>query len=304
MLTDTACLTDAILRPRDRNSACKYGARKDVDDQNQAEQYETRGPSLPLPVFVRRNRVNVNHVRQRFDGLIPAGTPIAIAESGEKQRGSFTGDAGEREKNCRENASIGRRDDNCVDRLPFAGAERHRAFPERVGNSAHEVFGAAQRDGNHHDAEGDAAGERGEMFERQNDERVSEDADDDRRHAVEQVGGVADDESDWAGAEFGEVDGAEEADGNADKGGEKQELGAADDGVGHAAAGFADRSGELGEEVPVDRGAAVVDEIAEDEEEDGDGDEGAKAGHGEHEGAYEFAPAETWTHECAPPRCE
>src|SRR5579862_7999693 len=99
MFTDTACLTDAILRPRDRNSACKYGAREDVDDQNQAEQNETRGPSLALPVFVRGNRVNVDHVWKRFDGLIPAGTPIAIAERGEEQWRGFSGDAGEREKN-------------------------------------------------------------------------------------------------------------------------------------------------------------------------------------------------------------
>ena len=53
-----------------------------------------------------------------------------------------------------------------------------------------------KRDGNHHDAESDAAGQRGEVFEGEHDERVGEDADDDRGNAVEQVGGVADDEGD------------------------------------------------------------------------------------------------------------
>src|SRR5580698_7032342 len=98
MFTDTACLTDAILRPRDRNSASKYRAREDVDDENQAEQNETGGPGLALPVFVRGNRINVNHVRQRFDGLIPAGAPVAIAECGEEERSGFPGDAGESEQ--------------------------------------------------------------------------------------------------------------------------------------------------------------------------------------------------------------
>src|SRR5580704_19353651 len=91
MFTDTACLTDAILRPRDRNSACKYGAREDVDDQNQAEQNESRRPSLPLPVFVGRDRVYVDHVRQGFDGLIPARAPVTIAEGGEQERSGLTG---------------------------------------------------------------------------------------------------------------------------------------------------------------------------------------------------------------------
>src|SRR5579862_10000476 len=118
MFTDTACLTDAILTPRDRNSACKYGAREDVDDQNQTEQNESRRPSLPLPVFVGRDRVYVDHVRQGFDGLIPAGTPVAIAESGEEERSSFSGNASKREQDCGENAAIGRGNDDRVDRLP------------------------------------------------------------------------------------------------------------------------------------------------------------------------------------------
>src|SRR5208282_3709113 len=80
----------------------------------------------------------------------------------------------------------------------------------------------------------------------------------------------------------------------------------ANDGVGHAAAVFTDGGRQLGEEVPVDRGSAVIDEIAEDEEEDGDGDEGAETRHGEHEVAHKFAPAESrvYVHALADPRCE
>ena len=134
------------------------------------------------------------------------------------------------------------------------------------------------------------------MFEGQDDQGVGEDADDDGGDAVEQVCGVADDEGHGAAAEFGEIDAAEETYWHTDERREKKKLGAADDGVGHAAAGFADRSGELGEEGPVDGCSAVVHEIAEDEEEHGHGDEGGQAGHAEHEAADKFAVAQAGGH--------
>ena len=138
--------------------------------KNQAEQDETRGPSLALPVFVRRNGVNIDHVRKRVDGLVPAGAPEAIAEGGEEERSGFAGDASEGEKDGGEDAAIGGGDDDGGDRLPLAGAESHGAFAQRARDGAQELFGAAQRDGNHHDAESESAGERGEMLEGKDDE--------------------------------------------------------------------------------------------------------------------------------------
>src|SRR5437879_9046878 len=134
------------------------------------------------------------------------------------------------------------------------------------------------------------------MFERKNDEGVSENADDDGRDAVEQVGGVANNEGSGAAAEFREINGAKESDGNADKRGHQQELRAAEDGVGHAAAGFADRHGQLGKEVPTNGCSAVINEVAKDEEEDGNRNHGTYTGHGEHEVAHEFAPAKPGVH--------
>src|SRR5260370_1276916 len=63
---------------------------------------------------------------------------------------------------------------------------------------------------------------------------------------------------------------------------------------------------KVGEEVRTDGRRTVIDEIAEDEEEHGNGDQGTHAGHGQHEAAYELAPAETGAHACAVPlpRCE
>src|SRR5260370_803946 len=54
--------------------------------------------------------------------------------------------------------------------------------------------------------------------------------------------------------------------------------------------------GQLGKEVPTDGSSAVVDEVTKNEEEHGNSDEGADTGHGQHEAAYKFAPAETRAH--------
>ena len=62
------------------------------------------------------------------------------------------------------------------------------------------------------------------------------------------------------------------------------------DGIGHAAAGLSDGLGQLGEEIPVHVFAAVVDEIAENKEQHGDGDQRAKAGQAEHHDIHRLAP--------------
>src|SRR5882762_4359645 len=134
------------------------------------------------------------------------------------------------------------------------------------------------------------------MLEGQDDQAVSKNADDNGRHTVEQVGGIANDEGGGAAAEFREIDGAEETDRNADEGSEQKQLAAANNGVGHAAASFADRRGQLGKEVPTDRCSAVIDEVAEDQEEHRNGNQGAHAGHGEHETAHKLAPAQPRAH--------
>src|SRR5271163_469595 len=102
------------------------------------------------------------------------------------------------------------------------------------------------------------------MFDGQDYERVSEDADYDGGDAVEQVSGVTHNERESFAAEFGEVDAGEQADGQAHHCGEKQQLEAADDSVSHAAAGFADGFRKLSKEIQAERRAAVPDQVAED----------------------------------------
>ena len=71
--------------------------------------------------------------------------------------------------------------------------------------------------------------------------------------------------------------------------GEQQQLGAADDGVGHAAAGFADRRRQLGEEVQGEAAAAVDEQIPQDEDQGSGGEQGAQSGDGQHDGVDCFA---------------
>ena len=74
---------------------------------------------------------------------------------------------------------------------------------------------------------------------------IGENTDDDGRHTVEQVRSVAHDECHGATAELREIDRPQEADGDADEGGQKKQLPAADDGIGHTATGFPDGTGSL-----------------------------------------------------------
>src|SRR5260370_4551560 len=249
-----------------------------------------------MPIIGRSERISIDHHRQGSSGLFPARAPELIAKGGKEERRGFPSDASEGQEDSGQNAAIRSGDDDSGNRLPFAGAEGHGAFSESVWDGAKKFFGAAQGDGNHHQAQSEAAGECGVLLERVNGKAVSKNADDDGGHAVEQVRGITDNKSGGAAAEFGEIDGAKKSDGNPKDRGKQKQLGAAEDGVGHAAAGLADGSGELGEKVPTDGSSAVIDEISKNEEKDGNGDQGTHAGHRQHEAAHKFAPAEMRAH--------
>src|SRR5204862_551076 len=107
---------------------------------------------------------------------------------------------------------------------------------------------------------------------------------------------ITNNKSGGAAAEFGEIDGPEKSDGNTKEGGKQKHLGAAEDGVGQAAARFTDGNRQFGEEIPVDGSSTMNSEISKNEEKDGNGNQSAHAGHGQHEAAYKFAPAETRAH--------
>src|SRR5713226_10257629 len=136
-----------------------------------------------MPIIIWSDGVSKDHDRQRSGGLIRARAPETIAKGGEEERGGFTGDAGESQQNGGEDATISGWHDDRGDGFPPARAEGHGGLAQSVGHSVKKLFGAAQGDGNHHEAECEAAGKRGEMLEGQDNEAVSKNADDNGGHA-------------------------------------------------------------------------------------------------------------------------
>ena len=79
-----------------------------------------------------------------------------------------------------------------TDGSPLRHAQAEGSFADRVWDGRQHLFGGAGDGGDHHDGEGDAAGQRGEVLLLDDDERVDGDAHHDRRNAVEHVGGESD----------------------------------------------------------------------------------------------------------------
>ncbi len=93
---------------------------------------------------------------------------------------------------------------------------------------------------------------------------VGNDADHDRRHAVEHVRNKANGIAEAIAAIFRQVNPGTDAERNAQQAGDRQNQYRTDDGIRHAAADFARRHGSLRQEGPVDRTYALVDQVAED----------------------------------------
>ena len=231
-------------------------------------------------VVVRRDCVPVNLEGQRGDGPVEGNAPVGVAKGGEDEGGGFSGDAGEGQHAAGNDAGRCGLDGNGEDGAPVGNAEGQGCFADGMGHHEEHFFRGAGDGGDHHDAQGDAAGDGGEGHGRGNDESVDGHAHDDGGDAVEDVGGESDGVGQLGSAtEFSEEDAAADADGDSDEAGEAEQDAGADDGVGHAAADFAFRLGDLGKESHVQRAGAFVNEIAEDGEQRGDDQNGG--GHGE-----------------------
>src|SRR6266436_1682981 len=159
--TDKAGLTVACMsRPRNGDAPGKNGPSHDINDKNQAKQDKPGGPRLAVPVIIRSEGISIDHHRQGSSGLFPPRAPELIAQGGKEERRGFASNAGEGEQNSGEDAAISGRDNDGGDGFPLAGAEGHGGFAQSVGNTAKKLFRATQGDRNHHQAEGESAGER------------------------------------------------------------------------------------------------------------------------------------------------
>src|ERR1700688_1858220 len=93
--------------------------------------------------------------------------------------------------------------------------------------------------------------------------RVSNDADHDRRNAIQYVGGESNDIAETVAAKLGDVNASPHSDRHAENARESKNKSGADDSVRHSAARFANRFRSLGEERPVDRAHSPVDKVGE-----------------------------------------
>src|SRR6266436_1189666 len=83
-----------------RTPACK-NSNHNVNAKNPGDEDEGAGPSLAMPIVVRRDGVSKNLQRQRGDRLTQVMIPKSVPESGEKERRRFAADA----RQCQQNAS-------------------------------------------------------------------------------------------------------------------------------------------------------------------------------------------------------
>ena len=84
--------------------------------------------------------------------------PETVAERGEQEWRRLSCHASEGQQHGRQNAAVGGWDNDRRNGFPFASAEGHSTFAQRIGNRTKELLGASQRNGNHHQAKSESAG--------------------------------------------------------------------------------------------------------------------------------------------------
>ena len=117
--------------------------------------------------------------------MAEAVAPKLVAQSGEKEGRRFAGHASKGQENGGEDAAISSGNNDRGDGLPLTGAKRHGPLAQVARHGQQKLFGAAQSDRNHYDAEGNASCESGEMPQGLDHQAVCKDADDDGRRPVE-----------------------------------------------------------------------------------------------------------------------
>src|SRR6185312_4048850 len=107
---------------------------------------------------------------------------------------------------------------------------------------------------------------------------IGDDANDDGRHALEDVGRKTYPVGQLAFSVLAEIDAGHDADGYSDDGGHQYDDDAADDGIGDPAAAFAHRFGNIDQEMPVDLRDTGADDIEQDGQQRNDDRKGEQVG--------------------------
>src|SRR6266550_3531265 len=272
----------AIALPRDPAS----GER---DDQYESHQHERGRPRDPMPVIVRAGRIHVDLQRQRLHRLIGVDGEIEVSERGEQQRGRLTGHARDPDQTSGDDSGQGGARHDLERGAPPCVAECERRFAQGVRHQAHHLFRRAREHRDHENRERHAAGERGEVPSRPDDERPPLDPDDDRRRAVQNVGDEPDQESHPARSVLRQVQPGADADGDADERREPDDDPGPDDGVRDATARLPCGHRTLGKKCPVDRRCALHDQIAQNQDECQDGEQREQDDEAGHQPARDVA---------------
>src|ERR1041384_3814067 len=244
----------------------RHPARRERDDEHESHQHERRRPRQAMPFLERSRRVHVDLQRERLHRLGDVDVEIQVAERGEEQGRGFGRAARGPAPTPRHDAAHGGSRHDLQRRAPARIAQRERRLAQRMRDQPHHFFRRARQHRNHQDRERDGAGECREVLLRPDDERPADDADDDRRRAVQDVGDEPHEPPEASRAVPRQVDSGADANGHADQRRDADDDARADDRVGDAAAGLAGGDGTLREERPVDGRGAFDHEVAEDQE--------------------------------------
>ena len=265
-------------------------AHADVDGQHEHEQHERARPGLPVPVVVGRNGVDENLQRHGGNGFSQFVRPAQVAERGEQQRRGFARHPRQRQQHAGDDAFEGGAHDDLHNGPPFGDAQRERGLTVAAGHQLQNLFRRPHHERNHHHAEHHAARQRGKAVHRHHQQRPNDHAPGDGRHAVQNVGGETNPPIQPRRAVFRKEHAAEHADRHTEQRGLPQQNERADNGVGHAAAGLADRLGQLGEERQVDGTETEFDEVIKDQQQRRDDQNRARERQRLHDGVLEIAP--------------
>src|SRR5689334_12291563 len=135
-----------------------------------------------------------------------------------------------------------------------------------------------------------------------NYETVGNKPDDDGRNTVQQIGYVAHDKRKRLAAIFGQINSSEKSDRNSNQRRQQQNLSAAHDCIGHSSARLTDGRRQLRKEGPVQRRAAMIDQVSQNEEQDSVSHHRAQTGDADHEQVHGILPPGRASHDRIPLR--
>src|SRR5438874_8760336 len=157
----------------------QYVNAKDPGDED-----ERAGPSLPMPIVIRRNCVGKNLQRQRRDRLGQIVVPKTVPESGEKERRGLAADARQCQQNASNDSLGGSLHHHMHNRFPTAYPESKRGFTIPVWHQQNDFFCCADNQRNHDQPKREPTGVTREALQTQHHQSINYHPPGDRRDTI------------------------------------------------------------------------------------------------------------------------